>query len=150
MEWGSLATWAGLAWAVLMVAVGSILFVVRQSTQHDKDLAAAEAALRREFALAVDGIKAVESKARHDIRAECMNAQAGITLEVRALQREAVRREEHNALETRLGQGLSKLETKVDRLAEAVGNLGNIGKAVERLEEKIDRFVDNGGARRAQ
>lgn len=79
-----------------------------------------------------------EAKARHDVANASQAAIATLTVEMRQLQREAVRHDQMKASEERMLSLLNKIEAKVDRLAETSAEISVIKVSLSAIATRLD------------
>jgi hypothetical protein len=107
------------------------------------------ASVQKEAALLIDKVGESEAKQRHATANNMQAVTAKLEMELRQLQREAVRLEQMQAVENRLNGALGKIEIKVDRLAESLTEIAAIKTqmaavltAMTRISDRLDE--DNG------
>lgn len=146
MEPQNYISMASVALAALVALFGGFRFVTAQVESLRREIASAEEKAR----LLVEKAAESESKQRHTLANTVQSTLASIQLEMRALQREAVRHEQMEALESRLNASLTKIETKVDRLAETAGKIVMLEQALSTLTGRIEKVADKLEARTSQ
>lgn len=148
MEIGSVTSLITSSLGLLLALLGGFRYITAQDDSLRREIEAA----KKEAALLVEKAAESEAKQRHSASNAAQIFLSKIELELRTLQREAVRHEQMQALEQRLNGALSKIEMKVDRMAEGMGEiiairtkLDAVLVAMSRINDKLD---DDDGVRR--
>lgn len=148
MEIGSVTSLVSASLAVLVAFFGGFRFVVAQGDALRREIAAAQ----REAALQVEKLSESEAKQRHTANNNTQALLSKLEIDIRTLQREAVRHEQMQALENRLNGALSKIEIKVDRLSESLSEIvaikAQMTTVLATLSRISDRLDEDGGVRR--
>lgn len=126
------------AFVAQLIAVGGVLWGLWKSigAAGDKQGPVIEA-VRKELIAKLDAEVALASKSRHDM-GNALQAMIGkIDLDVDRLKRETVRRDELSAIEARLGQMFTKVETKMDLLSDRLASLLALEKQVQNVDNRL-------------
>lgn len=138
MEFGSFTSLLSVSLAALIAFVGGFRYVTAQAEALRREILSAQENAR----LLVDKASESEAKQRHAAANTMQLLIAKVETELRTLQREAVRHEQMNALEARLNTSLSKIEGKVDRLAESVQEIIAIRTKLDSVLSTMTRISD--------
>lgn len=132
-----LATLAGIG-SLVTAAFGAIGFFIAQSANLRKLIEAGDRAVR-------DG----EAKARHALAATAQRASDELRRDVEALKRDSFRRDEAREMETRLSATMIRIETKVDRHTDQMGEMmslkGSLSACIEQVRELAGRLTGGRG-----
>lgn len=128
---------ASVALAALMALFGGFRYVTAQVEGLRREIGAAEEKSR----LLVEKQAESMSKQVHQYANSAQTVSATLQTELRALQQTAVRHEQMDALESRLNTSLSKIEVKVDRLAETAGEIVAIKVQLQTTNSQLERLI---------
>lgn len=134
---------AGAALAALFRLVNTTTQSVR--TELVAEIAASRATIgtvRAELIGEIEKQAALASKSRHDQANLIQLNMNRIEVDVERLKREAVRREDMSAIENRLTAMLTKMEGKVDIIAEKVGAFTVLEKQVQQIDSRLSSILD--------
>ena len=123
----------------LMVTLGGVLWTLFRMV-HDagNKLAPVIEATKRELAAEIDKQAAINDRGRHDLRNAVHTSFTKVETDIDRLKREAVRREDMSAIETRLTAMLQKVETKLDKMGEQINGYTSLEKQVGNLERHMN------------
>lgn len=138
MEIGNLSSIISVALAVLVAIVGSFRYITAQVESIRREMTQQAEGAR----LYADKVGEAEARQRHSVSNATQIITAKLESELRTLQREAVRQEQMDALEGRIQSALSKIETKVDKLADAVSEITAIKMTVTTMAARMERIAD--------
>lgn len=134
---------AGAALAALFRLVSTSTGAIR--TELMAEIAATRATIgtvRAELVGEIEKQAALASKSRHDMSNLMQLNMNRIEVDVERLKREAVRREDMNAIENRLTAMLTKMEGKVDLIAEKVGAFAVLEKQVHSIDTRLTSILE--------
>lgn len=138
VEVGNLASIASVSLAFLLAIVGGFRYVTAQVDSLRREIAAVE----KNAQLFAEKAAETESKQRHSANNATQVFIAKIEGDIRTLQRETVRQEQMDALETRLSSALAKIEVKVDKLAETAAEIVAIRTHLVSVNSRLERISD--------
>lgn len=138
MEAQQYISMASVALAALMALFGGFRYVTAQVEGLRREIVSAEEKAR----LLIDKAIEHESKQRHASNNNVQIITSKIENEIRQIQRETVRHEQMDALEARVTNALSKIEAKVDRLAETAGEIAAIKQNLAQVTVRLDKLLD--------
>lgn len=148
MEFGSVTSLITTSLALLLALLAGFRYITAQDDGLRREIDAA----KKEAALLVEKAAESEAKQRHSSSNAIQVFLGKLESDLRTLQREAVRHEQMQALESRLNGGLNKIEMKVDRMAEGMTEIVAIRTKLDAvlvaMSRVSDRFDDEGGVRR--
>ena len=140
---------AYFALIALMVTLGGVLWTLfrmvadagnKQAPVIEaarKELSAEIEGARRELAAEIDKQVAINDRGRHDLRNTVQNSFTKVETDLDRLKREAVRREDMSAIETRLTAMLAKMETKLDKMGEHLSDYKALEKQVGSMDARL-------------
>lgn len=138
MEVGSISSVASVALACLLALLGGFRYVTAQVEALRREIAGVE----KNAQLFAEKAAETESRQRHSANNTVQVLVAKLEHDIRGLQRESVRQEQMEALEARLQSGLSKIETKVDKLAETTIKVVAMEQLLNTLANRLERISD--------
>lgn len=145
MEIGSLTSIISVGLGFVLAILGGFRYVSAQVESIRREIAAVEKTAQ----LFAEKVAEGEAKQRHSANNQAQMFIAKIEADLRTLQREAVRQDQMDALEARLSSALTKIEVKVDKLAETASEITAIKTVLtvvnNRLERISDRLDEAGG-----
>lgn len=142
---GEVTTLIGALAGIVTVVLALLGYVSSQSKALRETIMSGDKASVVEAARLCDG----EGKQRHSMANVMQTQVVQVRNDVETLKREAVRRDDLNALDVRWGQSLSRLESKLDRQAEQLTELAalkaTMASCTERLGEVMKRLDTRAG-----
>ena len=128
-----LAALAGLG-SLVTAALGAVGFFLAQVATLRKLIEAGDKAVRE-----------AEGRARHDIANRMQAADTEMRRDVEQLKREAFRRDEAREMEGRFTMTMARIEAKMDRQGEQIGEMlslkGSLNACIEQVRELASRMA---------
>jgi peptidoglycan hydrolase CwlO-like protein len=121
---------------MLLALLGAFRYVTAMADALRREIAA----VKEESRLFAEKVGEGEARQRHSMANTIQTLVAKQEADIRQLQREAVRQEQLNALEGRLGQALSKIEAKLDRVTETAAEVGAMKVTLAAVTVQLDRL----------
>jgi cell division protein FtsX len=133
VEWGSVASLISVAITLLLTLFGAFRFVTAMADTLRKEI---DAAKENSRLIAEKGDEA-EARHRHAMANQLQQLVGKMDADIRQLQRETVRQEQLNSLESRIGNSLGKIEAKVDKFSEMAAELHGVKAMLARLDRRL-------------
>ena len=138
MEIGSLTSVVSVGMGFVIAILGGFRYVTAQIESVRREITAVEKTAQ----LFAEKVAETEAKQRHTAANSAQMYLAKLEGELRTLQREAVRQEQMDALEQRLSNALTKIEVKVDKLAETASEITAIKTVLTVVNSRLERISD--------
>ena len=129
---------ASVALAALIALLGGFRYITAQVESLRREITSSEEKARLQVEKAVEG----EAKNRLGGDNAISVSVTALQQDMRQIQREAVRHEQMDQLEGRMHNSLSKIEGKVDKLAENAGEITAIKQSLAMINSRLERLVD--------
>lgn len=138
MEFGNVTSLASVTLATLVAFLGAFRYITAQSEALRREIAAVEKTAQ----LMADKASEAEARQRHTANNNIQVLIGKLEADIRTLQRETVRQEQMDALESRLQGVLNKIEIKVDKLAETANEIVAIRTTLSIVNGRLERISD--------
>lgn len=138
MELGSVTSIVSVALAILIALAGIFRYITAQVDSIRREIDTAE----KNSQLQSEKVGEAEARQRHQANNSMQVVVSKLELDIRTLQREAVRHEQLAALESRIQGALTKIETKVDKLAETAAEIVAIRTQLTIVNSRLERISD--------
>lgn len=101
----------------------------------------ASESVRKELLTELDRRDAMNSKARHDGNNRITTDMLKLEANLSTLQREAVRREDLQAIEARLAQAIARLDGKMDLVTDKLANFAALERQVQSMDQRLGHAI---------
>lgn len=138
MEVGSVTSLVSVTLAMLIALLGGFRYITAMAEALRREITA----VKESALLMAEKAGEAEARQRHQANNNMQGIIAKLESDLRTVQREGVRQEQMNALETRIQGALTKIETKVDKLTEATAEISNLRTTLQSLNNRLERISD--------